>query len=122
MATSENFVRAEGHLAVRLPFDLRDSFRPGCRAAALEPEEEICAREDEVDARVMAPMCYSCSRRFRRRGDIVMDVYVCHCEDRPVSRRDESDNTAVHLAALHHVLAVGSLRSFADFAMKKKWH
>ena len=40
----------------------------------------------------------------------------------PVTRRDESDITAVELAALHRKLAVDPLRWFADFAMEKHWH
>ena len=88
----------------------------------VRPEEEGCAREGEVDARVVAPTHCSCSWRLRRWEDVVMDVYGCNYEDHTVNRRDESDITAVDFAVLHHELAVDPLRWFADFAMKKKWH
>ena len=44
-------------------------------------------------------------------GDIelVLDSFARNCEDHPVTRRDESDITAVELAALHHELAVDPL-------------
>ena len=48
----------------------------------LWPEGEGCARQEEVDARVMAPVHYSCSRRLRRWEDVVMDVYVCNAASR----------------------------------------
>ena len=42
--------------------------------------------------------------------------------DHPVTREDDSDITAVELAALHQERAVDPLRWFADFAMQKHWH
>ena len=45
----------------------------------------------------------SADRRFRKREDVVvLDSSPCDYEDHPVTRRDESDITAVQLAALHH--------------------
>ena len=71
---------------------------------------------------MLAPLYSSADRRFRKWEDIVLYSFACNCEDHPVTRRDESDITAVVLAALHHELAVDPLRLFADFAMEKHWH
>ena len=59
---------------------------------------------------------------IRRWEDVVLNSSACNYEDHPVTRRDESDITAVELAALHHELAVDPLRWFADFAMEKPLH
>ena len=48
--------------------------------------------------------------------------FACNNEEHPVKCRDESDVTAVELAALQHELAVDPLLWFADFAKKKHWH
>ena len=42
--------------------------------------------------------------------------------DHPVTRRDESDITAVELAALHRELAVDPLRWFSAFATDEHWY
>ena len=44
-------------------------------------------------------MCSSADRRFRKLEDVVMDSFGCNCEDH-ITRRDESDITAVELAAV----------------------
>ena len=77
--------------------------------------------EGEVDPRVLAPLYSRADRRFRKWEDVVLDSFACNYEDQPATRRDESDITAVELAALHHELAVDPLRWFADFAMEKHW-
>ena len=48
--------------------------------------------------------------------DVSLDTFACNFDDHPDTRRDESDITAVELAAVRHVLAVDSLRSFVEFA------
>ena len=64
-----------------------------------------------------APLYSSADRRFRKWEDVVLDSFACN-EDPQVSRRDESDTTAVELSALHHELAVDPLRWFDDFEME----
>ena len=51
-----------------------------------------------------------------------MDSFACNYQDHSVTRRDESDITAVELAALPHELAVDPLRWFGDFVVEKHWH
>ena len=71
---------------------------------------------------MLAPLYSSAGRRFRMWEDVVLDSFACNYEGHPVTRRDDSDITAVELAALHFELAVDPLRWFADFAMEKHWH
>ena len=87
-----------------------------------EEQGDWDGQEGELDARVLAPMYSSADRRFRKWEDVVWDPFACNCKDHRVTRRDESDITAVELAALHHELAVDPLRWFANFAMEKHWH
>ena len=54
--------------------------------------------EGELDARVFAPLYSSAHRRFQKWEDLVLDSFACNFEDHPVTRRDESDITAVRLA------------------------
>ena len=79
-------------------------------------------QEGEFDGRVLAPLYSSAGRRFRKWEDVVLDSFACSYEDHPVTRRDESDVTAVGLAALDRELAVDPPRWFADFSMEKHWH
>ena len=65
-------------------------------------------RKGELDVPVLAPLHSSSS--FSQVGGRCFDFLACNCEDHPVTRRDESDITAVELAALHHELAVDPLR------------
>ena len=46
---------------------------------------------------------------------------ACNYEDHIVTRRNESDITAVELAALLHEITVDPLLWFADFAMVGHW-
>ena len=69
-----------------------------------------------------APVCMSADRRLRKSEDVVLDSCTRNHEDHPVTRRDESDITAVELAALHRELAVDPLRWISDFAAEKHWH
>ena len=69
-----------------------------------------------------APWYSSADRRFRKREDVVLDSSACDYEDHLLTRRDESDITAVELGALHHELAVDPLRWCADFVAEKHWH
>ena len=55
--------------------------------------------------------------RHCNRAPIVVSVsgrtlfwFTCNYEDHPVTRRDESDITAIELAALHHEFVVDPLR------------
>ena len=48
-----------------------------------------------------------------------MDTIACNFDDHHVARRDESNITAVELAAVNHELAVDSLLWCADLLMKK---
>ena len=52
----------------------------------------------------------------------MLDLFACNYEDHLVTRRDESDTTAVELAAVHHELAVDPWRWVSDFAAEKHWH
>ena len=61
--------------------------------------------DGELDAQVLAPLYSSADRRFRKWEDVVSDSVACNYKDHPVTCRDESDITAVELAALHHELA-----------------
>ena len=65
------------------------------------------------------PVYSSADPRFRRWEDVVWDSFACNYEDHPVTRRDESDITAVELTALVRELAVDPLRWFDDFVMEK---
>ena len=47
----------------------------------------------------------------------MLESFACNYEDHPVTRRDDSDVTAVELAALHHELAVDPVRWFAGFSV-----
>ena len=73
--------------------------------------------EGELDARVLGPPHSSADRRFREWEDVVWHCFACNYEDHSVTRRDESDITAVELAVLRHELAVDPLRWFAYFAI-----
>ena len=73
----------------------------------------------QLDARVLTPFYSNTDRRIRGREDVVLDSFACNFDDYPVTRRDESDITAVELAALHHELAVDPLRWFVDFETGK---
>ena len=87
--------------------------------------EEQCdwdGQECELDARVLAPLYSSAGRRFRGWENVALDSFACIYEDHPVTGRDESDITAVELAALHDELAVDPLCWFADFSVEKHWH
>ena len=68
----------------------------------------------------------SCSadRLFRTWRNVVLNSFACNCEGHLVTlkRRDESDMTAVELAALHHEPAVDPLRWFSGFVAGKQWH
>ena len=77
---------------------------------AEEPGDDD-GQEGELDARALA------SESGRRNVDL--DSFACNYQDHPVTRRDESDITAVELAPLHHELAVDLLRWFVDFATEK---
>ena len=72
--------------------------------------------DGELHARAIALLYSSADCRFRKWEDVVLDSLACHYEDHPVKRRNESDITAVELAALHHELAVDPLCSFSDLA------
>ena len=52
---------------------------------------------------------------------MALGYFACNCEDHIVTLRDESNITAVEVAALHHELVVRPLLWFADFAMEKHW-
>ena len=69
-----------------------------------------------VGCAVLAPKYLSADRRFRNWEDVVLDSLACNYEDHPVTRRDESDISPVEVAALHHELAVDTLRWFSYFA------
>ena len=84
-----------------------------------EEQGDHDGHEGELDARVLAPLYSSADRRFRKWVDVVWDSFACNHEDHPVTHRDESDITAVELAALHHELAVDPLRWFVGFAVIK---
>ena len=61
----------------------------------------LCERPDQdssdgdVDARVLAPLYSSADRCCRRWEDVVLNSLTCDCEDHLVTRRDESDITAI---------------------------
>ena len=50
-----------------------------------------------------------------------MDSFTCNFDHHFVTRRDESNISAVELAVVHHELAVDSLLRFVDFAMENYW-
>ena len=47
---------------------------------------------------------------------VSLHAFPCNFNDHPVTRRDESNVTAVEVAVVHHELEVDSLLWFVDFA------
>ena len=79
-------------------------------------------QDAELDAQALASLYLSADRRLRKWEDVALESFACDNEDHPATRRDESDITAVKLAAVRHELAVGSLLWLGDFfAMEGRW-
>ena len=75
-----------------------------------EEQGDHDGHEGELDGRVLAPLYSNADRRFRKWECVALVLS---------RRRDESDITAVELAALHLELAVDPRRWFVEFAVEK---
>ena len=117
--TERNVADARGHRSVPVENSL---LLTAGDPELTEEHGDHDGQEGELDAPVFAPSSSSADRRFRKGNDVVLDSVTCNYKDHPDTRRDESDITAVEMAALHHELAVDPLRWFADFAVGKLWH
>ena len=103
-----------------------------CKATSYQPllenpdsskdRRDQARKDEELDARILEAMCLSADHRFPKLESVVLESFACHCENHPVTRRDDSDITALELAAVHHELAVDQLRWFAGFSAEKHWH